>query len=483
MPSEKLTQSRVTNAKTRPGQKVLELRDMVASGLELRVWPDKIASGKTIPGKRSWSFGYTRLVDGKRRRAAIGDADAIELDDAREKARELRRRVNANEDPANDRRDRREAITLRGLVDRRLGNPGDPENGIEAVPHEDHDIAASTRQEYRTMLARHMLADHGHVPADQITRGMVTDVMNAIEEGVGDGMGRRTADHLKHALSGTYRWGIDKNLASLNPTKDIKKRMKRGEGARTRVPSDTEVAKLWNLLNTGGASLAMRRVLMLTLLTGQRRIEVCGMQRSEVTLTGTTTTIDGTTVRAPIWIVPGDVKDSRGRVKKGRVKNRKEQLVPLPPLAAKIISEAMADATGTHVFPSGHTVKAGKAAVRPHLNEDSVTAAMIKLRKEHGIVDMTVHDARKVITTRLREMRDPKDGRDLVSHAVLDAILNHLNDSVTDRHYNFAKHVPETRKALDYWADHVERIAGGEVIVFGENVIELSAVRGKAVGA
>ena len=47
-----------------------------------------------------------------------------------------------------------------------------------------------------------------------------------------------------------------------------------------------------------------------------------------------------------------------------------EQLVPLSTQAAAIFQGLVAEAVGDYLFPSGHTVKKGKLAVRPHFHED-----------------------------------------------------------------------------------------------------------------
>jgi hypothetical protein len=72
---EKLNARRVETARTENGTR-LELRDTEALGLELRV---------TANGVKSWSFGYTRKSDGKRRRVQLGHYPAIGLDAARQR--------------------------------------------------------------------------------------------------------------------------------------------------------------------------------------------------------------------------------------------------------------------------------------------------------------------------------------------------------------------------------------------------------------
>ena len=447
MAKERLTARRVETAKPSEGTTVLEIRDLVVTGLELRVWAGRKVGEEREDGKRAWSFNYTRIVDGKRRRVAIGDAEAISLDDARARAKDLRRIVDANGDPAADKLARKEALTLQGLVDLRLGTD-------DRAP-EDDTIAASTATEYRAMLKRDVLPKYGHLPADELTPDMISSAMDEIEKrNRAEGLGKRTADHLKHAIGGTYRWGRQRRLVITNPTRDIAKRKDPRTVARKRIVSDAEIGSLARALKSEDAqmSLPMRQVILLTLLTGQRRAEVCGIRRSEITLTGTTTNIEGRTITAPIWIIPGDRRDGHGRIKHGRTKNGIEQLVPLSRQAVEIVEALLAATNGEYLFPSGGTVRKGKVPARPHFHEDSVSAAMGRLRIEHGLVDLNVHDIRKAIISRLKEL----GVRDRDVH---DAILNHQRQDVTGKHYDFAEMLPVVRPALQLWADHIDKVA------------------------
>ena len=122
--------------------------------------------------------------------------------------------------------------------------------------------------------------------------------------------------------------------------------------------------------------------------------------------------------------------------------------------AAEIVLAAIGVAEGDWLFPSGHTVKAGKAAVRPHINEDSVTKAMIRVRTEHHVDDITIHDLRRAIGTNLGEMGFRPD--------VIDRVLNHAPVGVTRQHYDFSILIPDVRRAMQAWADHADILASAD---------------------
>ena len=440
MATERLTTRRIETARPQSGRKLLEIRDELALGLELRV---------TASGSRSWSFTYARRLDGKWRRMSLGKVQGLSLEAARAKAGELRRQVDANGDPASSVQERREAVSLREIVERRLGRPAYGDE--KAVLPEDESLAESTRENYRAMLNKDVLPKLGHMPANEITADMIVSALDKIEgRNRGDGRGKRTADHAKSAIGSTYKWAKRKRLVQTDPTIGIAKRQT--VNARKRIVTDAEVATLFRALSGEHAKMSqpMRCIVLLGLLTGQRRAEVAGIRRGEVHLDGTAMTIDGRKVEAPVWIIPGDEK-KRGSVVFGRTKNGQEQIVPLSDQAAAILRRTVSDSKGDWLFPSGHTVKAGKAAVRPHINEDSVTKAMIRVRTEHKIDDVTIHDLRRAIGTNLGEMGFRPD--------VIDRVLNHAPVGVTRQHYDFSIMIPDVRRAMQAWADRVDTLA------------------------
>ena len=53
-------------------------------------------------------------------------------------------------------------------------------------------------------------------------------------------------------------------------------------------------------------------------------------------------------------------------------------------------------------------------------------------------------------------------GRLGASRFVMDRVLNHADQSVTGKHYDPHDYEAEKQKALDKWADEMERLAGIE---------------------
>ena len=172
MPVEMLTIRRVETARAENG-KLLELRDEKATGLELRV---------SAGGTKSWSYGYTRQSDGKRRRVPIGPFPAVGLDKARKDATEMQKLVNGGGDPASERNGRREALTFQQMAERRLAD--------------DNKLKPRTKSLYREVLTRDVFPAVGGVAATDVSPQQIVSILDMIEARGS----RRQADIVKVAL-------------------------------------------------------------------------------------------------------------------------------------------------------------------------------------------------------------------------------------------------------------------------------------------
>jgi integrase len=402
--------------------KLTEWKIATVPGLTLVVQPTGVA---TYFVRYQVRQGTKRVF----RRAKLGDRKLVSLSDARTRALDIMREVEAGQDPVAVAKASSTSLTFKQLAEDRLAS--------------DVEIGPRTRDEYAYALQRDVYPVIGDVPATNVTREAVAAVLHVIEK---RGALRR-ADHTKSAIGSTYRWAMKRGLVSSNPTAGLGRRSP--TTARTRVLTEEELRKLWQGLDRDdvGVAWSVRTVLKLVYLTGQRRLEVAGTRRSELR------DLEG---HAPLWVIPGDDKRG-GKVIKGRTKNGKEQRVPLSKQAAVLFREAIAKAGASEcVFPADlKKVRIGKTPIHPHLHSDSITRGMRSLCVVLGITDASVHDARRCVATWLGERGVRPD--------VIDAILNHAPKAqdVTRRHYNHAVLAEPVRQALQAWADHVDAVARG----------------------
>jgi integrase len=252
------------------------------------------------------------------------------------------------------------------------------------------------------------------------------------------------SERTKATIGGVYRWAIRQRLVKANPTKDIGRRSPKV--ARERNPTDAGLTALWQATERADTKLskAMKLIVKLGILCGQRRTEVCGARVSELRLEGD----------APVWVIPGDV-NKRGKIIEGRTKNGREQHVPLSPQAVGLFRQALSECgDGEFVFPADMSkVKIGKTPRTPHINGESVSMAMRRLREAAGVEDISIHDKRRAISNWLKDQG--------VSREVRDLILNHKDPSVTESSYSqSARMEKQVRQAMQMWSDHVWEITG-----------------------
>ena len=319
-------------------------------------------------------------------------------------ARDLKRKTEGGHDPVAEGHKRRDAITFQELAEKRL--------------EKDNGISTGTRRLYGELLKGKVFKFIGNTPAPEVTKDDVVRVLNKIDAD-------RQADLVKNAISSTFKWGMKRGEVKSNPCEGLGPRA--ALGVRERVLTDHELKTLWHAVDREDLwiSQGMRAIIRLCLLTGQRRSEVAGARKEELT---------GLDDSNPTWTIPGD-KRIRGKVVEGRTKNGKEQVLPLSSQAADMFREAIAASDDPEfLFPARMTsVEIGKTPRTPHIHGQSVSGTMRKLRIESGIKDATVHDLRRTMATWMGEQGVRPD--------VIDLVLHHLPKAqdVTRRHYNFAR--------------------------------------------
>ena len=299
----------------------------------------------------------------------------------------------------------------------------------------DADISPSTREQYRQALHKDVYEAIGHVPAKEVTADMVAWTLDEIE-----GRGALVhADRVRSAIGSTFKWAVKRRRGDVltDPTVGLGKRAP--SIARARVLDDTELAILWNGIGDPSSPLSesMQLIVKLAILTGQRRAEVCGATRTELTLDNTN----------PVWTIPGDKKQD-GKIIPGRMKNRLEHVVPLSTQSVELWRKAIQLAgEAEYVFPARGNRKSIQEAGCLHIRPHSVSQAMRRLSAAVAVEDVHLHDMRRSIATWC--------GDNGVRPDVIERILSHKPRDVTRRHYNFAGMDELVRDALQAWADHI----------------------------
>lgn len=371
----------------------LEVVDLRCAGLAFRV---------TAAGARSWCFRFRDPLTGKTTRATIGRYPAVTLAKARIKAEALRREVETGTNPVAAKRQARtesDSKTFHALAE------------LYIAEHARRRKKPKSVQEDERNLRLHVLPAWGERPYAEIAR---RDVIFLAEKLVTDGK-PVLANRVQALVSSIYSYAIDADLVAANPAARLRKRG--AETRKTRVLSDDEIRLFWRFAVLPPVSRPVGLALRLCLLTGLRAGEAAGLRRSEVEA------LDDPE-RAALTIT-GE-----------RTKNGRAHHVPLAPLAVETV-RALMDLTDGEPACDGHALAVAMRRMAEKLPDEPGADTW---RADPP----TPHDLRRTAATRLAGLGVP--GEDV------SAILSHLRQDVTGRHYDHYERAREKRIGLNAWA-------------------------------
>lgn len=261
------------------------------------------------------------------------------------------------------------------------------------------------------------------MPADGIKRQNVIELLDRISA---RGSTRR-ADTARAIVSSVFSFGLDRGLVSENPARGLKNR--HDYRPRDVVLASDQIRAVWLAVDGGDAAMTepIRQIVKLALLTGQRRGEIAGLRRMDVTLDGA----------RPSLVITQE-----------RAKNATQHSVPLSEPARDILRTAMSGTEGQpFVFPGlpGEAIRPG-----------SVTKAFVRTLKKLEASGIRVHDLRRTVISLLASYGVPLDVRERT--------FNHRGSrksSITEGVYTWYDYDAEKRAALELWADALSCIVEG----------------------
>jgi integrase len=422
MPRVTLTDRFVAHAKPGANGRA-EYFDAGTPGLSLRV---------SEGGKKSWSFFFTSPKDGRRARLTLGSYPATTLIGARTRAIEAAGHIEDGRDP-------RDAFAARDASAMTVAMLADAYVAMHATPN----LKPRTASNIEQRLKKNVTPIIGAVRLADLHARDVNRVVDPIVSRKRPTEGNRVFESMR----AMFNWAVRRGDLDRNPMAGMVKPSVE-KGSRERFLSDDEIRHMWLALPDALAlSPTCQRILKLCLVTAQRVGEVAGMRVVELDL------------KKAIWTLPGS-----------RTKNASAHTVPLSPLAAKIIGEALADAgeKAEFVFPSPVIDEDAKQPQRP-LDPHAVATT---LRRAHqpskerpkgrfGMTPWAAHDLRRTALTGLAQLG--------VAPIVIGSVANHLSvtkSSVTFAHYVKHDYAREKAEALHLWADRLSGlIAGGAATV------------------
>lgn len=243
--------------------------------------------------------------------------------------------------------------------------------------------------------------------------------------------GPTSAARARAAASAMFNWAIREGFEiSANPV--IGTNRPTEPKSRDRVLTDAELIEIWSACPTDDYG----HIVKLLMLTGQRRDEVGGMHRSEIS------------INSKLWTIPGP-----------RTKNHREHIVPLSDMAMALIATSPPHTDRAFIFGEGprrngdrHRGFSGWSKAKAALDQ-----RIFKTRRlsdpEAKPVSWRLHDLRRTCATVMADRLG-------VPPYIIEAVLNHVSGHKAGVAgvYNRAHYDAEVRIALAKWAQHLSRI-------------------------
>lgn len=400
-----LTDTACKNAKCSEGRAYQRFAD--SGGLYLEV---------TATGSKLWRWKYS--FNAKEKRLAIGIYPEVTLAQARRARDDARLVLKDGADPAQTKADAK--LSARVSVG----------NTFEAVARAWHEHWKTGKSERHAgyVLARlqaDVFPDLGKKPIASITAPQLLAVAKKIEA-------RGAVDIAKRAwqtCSQIFRYAIAHGIIERNPASDVKpsdalKPRTKGHFARI---EPKELPELLRKIEAYQGTPVTRLALKLMVLTFVRTGELIGAHWDEFDL------------EAAEWRIPAE-----------RMKMKTPHIVPLSTQAVEILG-AIHELRGLSglLFPGE----------RDHEKPMSNGTILGALKRMGYAGRMTGHGFRGIASTILHERGH--------RHDIIELQLAHQERDEVSAAYNFATYLPQRRKMMQEWADHLDQLRrGAKVLAF-----------------
>ncbi len=370
-----------TVASLRPhANKRLTIGDPDTRGLFVRVTPTGVKTYTIV----------ARNPEGRQVWAAVGKCDEVDLDGARDRAREGVKRIKAGLPPFPKAEPVRAPRTFKQVSDaflkiyvRKEGQKG--ERPLRSA------------REIERIFTKYLLPRWGEQAFTSVGRDEVTELLDELSINNGPVM----ADAVLAQLSSLFNWHASRTSSYSSPIVRGMKRTKSRERARKRILTDAELRAVWFAADALGTFGAFVKI---ALLTGQRREKVATMRWDDIDDEGN-------------WTIPADAGEKGNAVQ-----------LRLSPLAQKVLAMQPQIECNAFVF-AGRRSKAiaGFSAGKRTLDADS------------GVTGWVIHDLRRTAKTLMRRAKVDRDTSERVLGHVIEGV-----EGVYDRH----DYVQEKAEAL-----------------------------------
>ncbi len=406
MPKRIMPLSAIEVEKAKPKENEYKLSD--GYGLHLLVTPS---------GGKLWRYQYR--IDGKQTGMAFGTYPEITLSDARKRRDDARQLMANGVDPG--------AVKKAQKVQEQAQKELDA-NTFEKIAREWHEHKLPEWSDnHAQRLLRRMELDIfpyiGSKPIVEIERPEIIELLQRVAVRT-----LETANRLKIAFHGVFRYAHNKGLIKHNPSADMREVLPTVKPKHMAAPTEPKkVAELVKAIDGFSGSYVTRCALQLSPMLFVRPGELRSMEWGELDLD------------AAEWNIPGH-----------KMKMKNPHLVPLSTQSVDILTELRnLTGTGKYVFPCH------RSPLRC-MSENTVNASLRRLGFDKD--EITAHGFRAMARTLLHEVLNfPPDA--------IEAQLAHAVPDRLGRAYNRTQFIAKRRQMMQHWSDYLDGLKKGAKVL------------------
>jgi integrase len=392
-----LTELEIKNAKSREKQYSLSDGD----GLLLLVKES---------GAKSWVLRYR--MDGKEKRAGLGNYPKVSLAKARELKMAFKRELALGGNPQKRKKEERKEAArvkmLKAATFAKLAN--------EWYRQQEKAWSNSNRAGVKHGLDSYLLPKLGERAIGEITTRELLDLLLDIEKHA-----PVTAHRTKRLAGQIFQFAVARGDADFNIVLNLKGTLKPTRPChRAALTAPKDVANLMTRIEAYHGSVVVRAAVWFSLYTFQRPGEVRGAAWEEMDF------------GAKLWRIPEQ-----------RMKNGRAHIVPLSRQVLELLEYLKQFAARTGYAPFICPARNSKTVP---INPCTISVAL----RTMGYTDeqMTAHGFRALASTNLNEQGWNSD--------VIELSLAHVERNAVRAAYNHAEHLEERRKMMQAWADWLD---------------------------
>jgi len=366
-------------------------------------------------------YGLIYRAGGKRKKLTLGSTKRMTLADARALAGRQRSRIEAGEDPHDEKlqaRKQERELARQQAEAQHLD--------VELMWEKYMKLVASqlrSRDEKDRVFRRYILPTVKDRCVNEITK---THALKIFDDLVGQDK-RRMADKVRQEGAAFFQWLLEREHVERNVFAGIRKANAR-KTIRTRVLSDAELGEIWRQSEVEGRWSLWFKLLI---LTGCRNMEVRAARWSEFD------------IEKRLWTIPTE-----------RAKNGHPHSIYLTDAMIGLLEQIPRFKDCDLLFPAARNSRnpmSGDQKIK-----DRIDARVRKALSESGapaLANWCVHDFRRTIATGLQRLGFRPD--------IADQVIGHVGStrSGAAAHYLHHRYEEEKKQALETWGAHVETIA------------------------